>query len=421
MVQRAALRERSVLIDTHFPNNAGALVELNFEGVLKISKEGSSMHVGVVGAGIVGLAYAWAAAGRGHRVTVLEKSPWASGASIRNFGMVWPIGQPCGASYQTAMRSRQSWLSLSESAGVWVNRCGSIHLAYHDDELAVMREFAAAAGDFGVVCRMQTAHEILSQSPAANPDGLLGGLYSPTELCVNPRVASAQIAKWLANHHGVDFQFSTHVIAADSTTLRTADCRSWEFDRVVVCGGAEAGNLFPLQMRQSGLRLCKLQMLRTVAQPDQWRLGPHIAGGLTLRHYRSFEICPTLAILKARIATEKPELDRYGIHVMASQDDQGHVILGDSHEYDDQIDPFDKESIDEMILRELRTLIRLPAWTIQERWHGIYAKHPETPIYHAEPMPGVYLRTGTGGAGMTMSFGLAEADWETIESAKTLS
>lgn len=377
------------------------------------------MRIGVVGAGIVGLAYAWTAAVRGHQVTVLEKSPWASGASIRNFGMVWPIGQPCGVSYQTALRSRQSWLSLSEAAGVWVNECGSLHLAYHDDELAVLQEFAAAGPDFGTECRMQSANEIRSRSPAANLDGLLGGLYSPTELCVNPRVASAQIAKWLANYHGVDFHFATHVTAAESTTLHTADHRGWDFDRVIVCGGAEAGNLFPVQMSRSGLRLCKLQMLRTVAQPNQWRLGPHLAGGLTLRHYRSFEICPTLANLKQRIASEHPELDRYGIHVMASQDDQGQVILGDSHEYDDQIDPFDKEWIDDLILRELKTLIRLPTWTIQARWHGIYAKHPETPIYRDEPMPGVYLRTGTGGSGMTMSFGLAEADWDVIESTTT--
>jgi FAD dependent oxidoreductase TIGR03364 len=375
------------------------------------------MRVAVVGAGIVGLAYARAAAARGHRVTVFEKSPQACGASVRNFGMVWPIGQPHGSGYQTALRSRELWLELAERAGVWVNRCGSIHLAYQDDELAVLREFAAAAPDLGIDCSLQTPAEILSRSPGANPDGLLGGLYSPTELCVNPRVASAQIAQWLAREYQVDFHFSTQVGAVNGTTVVAADGRQFDFDRVIVCGGAEAGTLFPVQMRRSGLRLCKLQMLRTIAQPSNWRLGPHIAGGLTLRHYRSFEICPTLASLKQRIANTKPELDRYGIHVMASQDDQGYVILGDSHEYEDQVEPFDKESIDEMILTELRTLIRLPTWSIDTRWHGMYVKHPQLPIYADQPMPGVYLRTGTGGAGMTMSFGLAEADWETIQGA----
>jgi FAD dependent oxidoreductase TIGR03364 len=382
-------------------------------------------HIGIVGAGIVGLAHAWSAAERGFRVTVLERSARASGASIRNFGMVWPIGQPPGELYETAMLSRARWLRLEREARLWVNPCGSIHLAHRSDEWEVLEQFHEQAESLGIACELLTAAEVQRRTPAANPDGLLGGLYSPTELCVNPREATRGMPAWLQERFGIEFRFETHVASIhsqDSPTqdgsmhggvhVITARGESLKFEQVIVCCGAEMQSLFPDVLRESGLRRCKLQMMSVRRPSSDWTLGPHLASGLTLRHYRNFEVCSALAALKTRVAEETPELDRFGIHVMASQNNHGDIILGDSHEYGDDIEPFDTHLIDQLMLRELGKIIRLPDWTLLEHWHGVYAKHPHKVVFEANPQPGVYLCTGTGGAGMTMSFGLAERMWK---------
>ena len=70
----------------------------------------------VVGAGILGLAHAYEAARRGRRVAVFERSPRAAGASVRNFGLIWPVGQPHGRLHQMALRSRARWLQVLEAA-----------------------------------------------------------------------------------------------------------------------------------------------------------------------------------------------------------------------------------------------------------------------------------------------------------------
>src|SRR6516225_3887409 len=96
----------------------------------------------VIGAGIVGLATARALALRGFSVKVFERSEMAVGASIRNFGMVWPIGQPCGKMYNRAIRSREIWKDLSSKADFWSEAAGSLHVAYHADEWLVLQELA---------------------------------------------------------------------------------------------------------------------------------------------------------------------------------------------------------------------------------------------------------------------------------------
>ena len=63
--------------------------------------------IAVVGGGIIGLAHAYVLARKGKRVVLFERGHRATGASVRNFGLIWPIGQPAGEMLRMALRSRE--------------------------------------------------------------------------------------------------------------------------------------------------------------------------------------------------------------------------------------------------------------------------------------------------------------------------
>jgi FAD dependent oxidoreductase TIGR03364 len=361
--------------------------------------------VAVVGGGILGLAHAYLLARCGRNVVLFERNARANGPSVRNFGMIWPVGQPAGEMHALALRSREIWVEALQAAKLDFRSTGSLHVAHRDDEAEVLREFSEAGPAAGFCCEWLNTEATLKKSEAVQPKGLRGALWSATELTVDPRAVIAQFPRHL-REMGVLLRYGMPVQRIELPYVFAGE--TWAVDAAIVCGGDDFQTLFPETFAASGLTRCKLQMMRTVPQPGGWQLGPSLAGGLTLRFYKSFSICRTLEKLRARIAAEKPECDRWGIHVLASQTADCAITLGDSHEYGLEPDIFNKTLLDDLILREATTFLRIPSWEIAERWHGVYALHRELPFFTAEPAPGVRVLTAPGGSGMTLSFGLAE-------------
>lgn len=364
--------------------------------------------VAVVGAGIVGLAHALAAARQGRRVVVFERDARALGASVRNFGLVWPVGQRRDL-YQTALRSRDVWLQLASDAGFWANPGGSLLVARRPEELAVLHEFieaSPAARERG--CRVLGPAKALQRSSGVRGDGLLGGLWSPTEVTVDPREAIPAIAGHLHRRYGVRFEFGTTVTAIEMPTVQTTRGR-WSADEVLVCSGAAWDTLYRAEHEDAGLRRCTLQMLRTVEQPNRWRLGPALCSGLSLLHYEAFRGLPSLGALRDRLEAELPHHRRDGVHALVSQTEGGALSIGDSHSYGAVADPFLCESVYNSILDYLGSFANIPEAHVAERWVGVYAsgRGDQFPTRFS-PAPGVTVVNGLGGSGMTLSFALAE-------------
>jgi len=362
----------------------------------------------VVGAGIVGLATARALCLKNYDVTVIEKSNKAVGASIRNFGMVWPIGQPDGKLYNRSIRTKQIWKEIADSTNMWYDECGSIHLAYHQDEWEVLQEvneiFSSNDRDVKLIPPQKIGENFLG----INQTNLLGGLFSESEMIVNPVKAIPTVTKYLEEFLGVNFIWGKAITKIENNKVYSGN-ELFETDIVFVCTGQDFEFLFPELFSAQSITKSKLQMMRFTPDIADWRIKTSVCGGLSLIHYNSFKVAPSLQLLKERYEKEMPEYIKYGIHVMVSQNDQFELTVGDSHEYGTTFDPFDKVEINQLIFKYLNQFMFADFWSLKESWNGVYPKmtNGETELF-LNPEPSVYILNGIGGVGMTLSFGLAE-------------
>lgn len=360
----------------------------------------------VIGAGIVGLATARALAQKGYQVTVFERNEKAIGASIRNFGMIWLIGQPDGPLYERGLRSKAIWKQLCTEADLWFEETGSLHLAYNEKEWQVINEMTAISHHRNL--KALSKKETLQKSEAVNPNNLIGALWSPHETIIESRVAIEKLPAYLAEKYGVQFHFNTTITSVEHPFVKSND-KSWQADQIFVCGGADFETLYPQLYTSNHFTKCKLQMMRLAAQAKNWRIGPPLCGGLSLVHYKSFEGAASLPALKKYFEEQYPDYLKWGIHVMVSQNGSGELTIGDSHEYGNSFDPFDKNFINQLIIDYMKGMANFKSWDLIQSWHGIYAKltNGASEFVHS-PGQGVTIINGLGGSGMTLSFGLAE-------------
>jgi FAD dependent oxidoreductase TIGR03364 len=362
----------------------------------------------VVGAGILGMATARTLAINGYAVKVIERSQFSIGASIRNFGMLWPIGQPDGQLYDRAIRSREIWKEYLNSSSIPFNSCGSLHLAYSKQEWDVLEELSTVFQDSGRPVNLITPEQIGNRFDGIKQTNLKGGLFSNDEVIIDPREGIRNLPLYLNQKFGIEFIWGTAISRVKPGSVFSGITR-FDADLIFICSGADFEILYPEVFNQQKITKCKLQMMRFVSDKPNYNLGTSICGGLSLLHYKSFTASKALGILKAKLQNELPEHLKWGIHVMVAQNMQGELTVGDSHEYGLDFDPFDKHLINQLILDYLKNMVHIDQWRLIESWNGIYPKmtNGKTDL-HIEVENGVHILNGIGGNGMTLSFGLAE-------------
>ena len=363
---------------------------------------GKRYDIAVVGAGIIGLACALAAARRGLSVVVIDRDAQANGASIRNFGFVTVTGQPRGLVWSRARRSRAVWDEIAGEAGIDILQRGLWLPVRRPEAVAVLDAFVAT--EMGEGCRLLAAEEARARAPEVTGPQTLAALWSPHDLRVDSRTAIPKLAVWLSARFGADFLRQTAVHAVEPPRVVTAQGLV-EAERVVVCPGDDLVSLFPDRLADTGLMRCKLQMMR-LASPG-FALPAPVMSDLGLVRYGGYADLPETAALRDRLQAEQGDALANGVHLIAVQDADGALVVGDSHHNAATPDPFASEAVDRLILDEWSAATGQPAPPVLQRWTGTYARGPDASLIEA-PHPRVRLALVTAGNGASTGFAFGE-------------
>ncbi|KTT40184.1 FAD-dependent oxidoreductase [Pseudomonas oryzihabitans] len=355
----------------------------------------------VVGAGILGLAHAWAGVRRGLKVRVFERSHTPLGASIRNFGQALVTGQAPGPMLKLAQQSRALWAEMAGAAGLSLRQRGSLLFARTPAEEALLDAFCAGrARELGYRVELLRGAALggLYDGRFAHHRAALHGLDDQQ---LYSREALPQIVDYLRGL-GVEFHFSTLVRDVTPGAALTTAGR-FTADQILVCSGHDYQTLLAESLAVLEPEVCRLQMLR--ARPARpLDLQHALLTGLSCVHYGAFADLPEAAAIRAEIRQRQPELEALGIHLLISPTPQGDLIIGDSHDYGSDASPFNGEPIDRLLL-ELAEHTLGERLEVVERWQGVYGARGPGPysVLQVDPqITAVLMHTGLG-----MSIGLA--------------
>ena len=361
----------------------------------------NEFDLAVVGAGIVGMSCALAAVRRGLKVAVIERNARASGASVRNFGLVTITGQDRAGIWQRARRSREVWLEVAAQAGIPIVSRGLWAAARRPESAALLEAFMRS--DMADGCRLVTAAAARQRCPDLSTDGLQAVLWSPHELRFESRDAIPALAEWLRRDHGVTFVWGTAVHAAAPPKLDTSR-GPLSAAAIVVCPGDDLMTLFPERLAAAGVGLCTLQMLRL--ESPGFSMPGTLMSDLSLVRYGGFANLPEAQALRQRLADEQAEYLAHGIHLIVAQGSDGSLIVGDSHH--EGAGPFADERVYELLLDEYRALIGSEPPRVRERWCGTYAVATDCAVLIDEPAPRTRLVVVTSGIGASTGFAIGE-------------
>jgi glycine oxidase len=206
----------------------------------------------LVGGGVIGLASAWRAAGRGARVCVLERDHPAAGATGVAAGMLAPAGEASWGEEALVgfnLESLRRWdgfaaeLERVSEVELGFAAQGALHVALDRDEAEELRRRYELQQRLGLSSEWLPGRSCRDLEPGL-ATAVRGGAHVPGEASVDPRWVAAALLAAL-ERAGVPVHTGAELVSAErdgsSWRVETADGRSFAAAKLVLAAGCWSG------------------------------------------------------------------------------------------------------------------------------------------------------------------------------------
>jgi L-2-hydroxyglutarate oxidase LhgO len=353
----------------------------------------TDVEVAIIGGGVVGLASAWALAGRGASVCVLERDARTGhGTSSRNSGVIHAgIYYPTGSlKARLCVEGRDRLYEFCAAHDVRHARCGKLIVTTDEHETAMLEALAATARANGVAIELVDRTFMRGREPHV---GGVAALWSPdtgivdadglvrvlTGLCKDLDVAV------LVNSPLVDASLVSNAIELVTPyerirAQRVVNAAGLFADDVSARLGATPFKIFPCRGEYAELVPSRREWVNALVYPL-----PHASGA--------------------------------GLGVHLAKTVWGNVTLGPTIRYQDRKDDYegDRLTIEDFVLPAQRLLpdltvndLRLGSSGIRAKLHGPDARFADFLIQRDETNPRVIQAAGIDSPGLTSSLAIGE-------------
>ncbi len=357
----------------------------------------------VAGGGVVGSWHALELAEAGFTVDHLEAEAGPTGASVRNFGLVWVSGRRSGAELDAARRARRRWEEVGAMApDLGFRPMTSLTVATDAAARGVMESFARHPDAAARSIAFLEPDAVRACNPAVRGQ-VEGALHCTEDAVVEPRQALHALREHIAVRHGERYRFHPRcrVVRAAPHALVDATGKHWGSDIAVVATGAAYDHLPGTEALAARLRRVRLQMVQTA--PFAARLTTSLADADSLRYYPAYEAAPL-----AELGDQTPLAAEHRLQLLLVQRPDGGLTIGDTHAYEEPFDFALSEGPTHELLSRARRILGAELPPVRRRWEGIYAQCVDGAVCLREEIePGVFFVTGPGGRGMTCAPAIA--------------